>query len=503
MSRFHSNVSRRDFMKGLGLTGAAIGAVGAIAPVYHDLDEVLASEQSWWKRPWYVKERELDNPTTELDWSMHKRFDHAATRRRNSMYFTDEAKATASAAGAAVKEAIGWNNYTLPGKQLRDAALSQGIRNSRPSIQNSAGEFIRGDRHYSGPKITQTPEERGVPKWQGTPEEATSMLRAAMRFFGATDVYPGELNGSHRNFVNLTDRKTPIVFEDVPDGYSDGKKHVLPGNKELFEIGFSIPENREAHRTGPTDLRSAANSSRYRIRAIVVPATQEFLRALGYICTGASAYPITSGAGAAVFHGSAEGCRSSWWVIDVERDPLTGRFELITDLHLAPTPPVDAGIWKFCHTCGHCADVCPSGSVTHDKEPTWDKPLSPYTNIPVAGQEWKKMFWTNLATCDIWSTTSGTGCYLCRASCTFMSSKGAMVHELTRATLATTPLFNGFFANMFPVFDYGQKNDKGELVGLTYDNYGRRAVEGQSWWDMSLPVNGSDSTMGARDHGYR
>ena len=61
MSIFHSTVTRRDFMKGIGLTGAALGAAGMVAPVYHDMDEVLASETSWWKRPWYIKEREHDN----------------------------------------------------------------------------------------------------------------------------------------------------------------------------------------------------------------------------------------------------------------------------------------------------------------------------------------------------------------------------------------------------------------------------------------------------------
>jgi len=40
MSKFHSIVSRRQFMKGLGLTGAGIGAAALTAPMFHDLDEV-------------------------------------------------------------------------------------------------------------------------------------------------------------------------------------------------------------------------------------------------------------------------------------------------------------------------------------------------------------------------------------------------------------------------------------------------------------------------------
>ena len=46
MSKFHSTVTRRDFMKGLGLAGAGIGAAAAASPVFHDLDEVAASNQA-------------------------------------------------------------------------------------------------------------------------------------------------------------------------------------------------------------------------------------------------------------------------------------------------------------------------------------------------------------------------------------------------------------------------------------------------------------------------
>jgi hypothetical protein len=37
MSKFHSIVSRRDFMKVLGIAGAGLGATAATAPVFHDV----------------------------------------------------------------------------------------------------------------------------------------------------------------------------------------------------------------------------------------------------------------------------------------------------------------------------------------------------------------------------------------------------------------------------------------------------------------------------------
>ncbi|MEL7562418.1 MAG: twin-arginine translocation signal domain-containing protein, partial [Dehalogenimonas sp.] len=36
MSRFHSVVSRREFMKAIGLLGAGIGGASLVTPVFHD-----------------------------------------------------------------------------------------------------------------------------------------------------------------------------------------------------------------------------------------------------------------------------------------------------------------------------------------------------------------------------------------------------------------------------------------------------------------------------------
>jgi reductive dehalogenase len=330
------------------------------------------------------------------------------------------------------------------------------------------------------------------------------MLRAAMKFYGASSIYPGELTGKHKNIVNATDRSTPIVFEDVPAGYSTREKHVLPGNKNLYEVGFSVMENREMHRTGPGALWRAANGSRYRMLSILFPSTAEFLRGLGYIFEGSRvAYPLTSGNGAACLHGAAEQARASWWSIDVEQGPAMGRFESVTDLPLEPCRPVDAGIFKFCHACGHCADICPSESVSKDKEPSWELPPSPYTGHVNPGHVWKKIFWTNYASCDAYQRKTGMRCILCRSGCTFNTNRGAIGHDFTRAVVANTPIFNGFFANLFGVFGYGQKDEDGELVGYTWENYARKSERDESWWDMSLPTLGYTTTMETRDGGYR
>lgn len=55
MGKFPSTISRRDFLKILGLGGAGLGATAVSAPVFHDMDEVLASPEAKFKRSWYVR----------------------------------------------------------------------------------------------------------------------------------------------------------------------------------------------------------------------------------------------------------------------------------------------------------------------------------------------------------------------------------------------------------------------------------------------------------------
>ena len=66
----HSTVSHRERMKALGLekTGTA-----GTTPGHRDLDDVMASPEAAWKRPWWV--RTVEKPTIEVDWDGMERFD--------------------------------------------------------------------------------------------------------------------------------------------------------------------------------------------------------------------------------------------------------------------------------------------------------------------------------------------------------------------------------------------------------------------------------------------
>ena len=55
MSKFHSNISRRNFMKGIGLAGAGLGAAAAAAPVTESkVGEALAIDSRGKLQPFFA-----------------------------------------------------------------------------------------------------------------------------------------------------------------------------------------------------------------------------------------------------------------------------------------------------------------------------------------------------------------------------------------------------------------------------------------------------------------
>ena len=81
MVKYHSTLSRRQFLKVLGLGGAGIGVAAVSPPPFRDFDEILSSPQSVWKRPAWVKT--VTNPTVEIDWELLKRFDYREVNKEN------------------------------------------------------------------------------------------------------------------------------------------------------------------------------------------------------------------------------------------------------------------------------------------------------------------------------------------------------------------------------------------------------------------------------------
>lgn len=475
MSKFHTTVSRRDFMKVLGLAGAGIGTAAATTPVFHDLDEVLSSTKAEWKRPWYVRERDFNNPSVEVDWNMFKRYDKRTFKGGDFTAFDQQTKDLifnlygTNDSYEAIKM---WAKDGTKGMAHRDQALLAGIKVSR---EFEPGYSWVGHDIPPNKRMPTTNEYLDLPPYQGTPEDNTRMLRVAGRFYGSWAIGIAELDEKSRKIVWSNDGKRDIVFEDVEKAYEDGDKKVVP-NKCKYVISMAVRHGELATKTSPGSLVSSAQAWGYHTAAMLSTRMQFFLRSLGYQGVG------TSPAGSAswpAMTGIGELGRGAH-VVTPEYGAMYRRFNfLFTDMPLAPTKPIDAGIHRFCHTCAKCAIQCPTGTIP-EGEATWEG-LGPWNNPGI------KAFPLNYPTCAVYKSEWGPGyCGMCLANCPFSKLDDANAHTLVKAVVSTTSIFNGFITNMDDVFGYGQNwraHEKG-------DNY----VE--EWWNTLGPEFGYLTHMG-------
>ncbi len=505
MSKFHSMVSRREFMRALGLTGAGLGAAAVVAPAFHDVDELLSAPISGHKRPWWVKERDLFDPTTEVDWDAVKRFDrrlNGQTRYTWSKWPEFWARyQQADALRAPIRKRRLANQE--PGYDLKYQALSAGNGTNQSNVPwNYAGISTTSKR-------SATPAELGLPKWTGTPEEAARLVRAATRFFGMSFVGFAELDSTWRDKLIVThttegaeiDWGTAFhpsecrayVYEDVPKAYEDEHvgKYVIP-TKPISLISMAVTGAREARKC-PSMISDGNRIPSENFHGAVQARLYNFLRTLGdYQLFGLGGHQeMASNTGCVdILTGIAENSRQNNFNVTPEMGPHYNPFHLMTDLPIAPTNPIDAGMFKFCAACGKCADFCPGpeGTISKAKAPSWDIPskdgmVMQWHNPGV------KNFWADSLECRDTRTkndgcgVNGGGGRICYAVCVWGEDKAALAHNVVRATVSTTPLFNNFFAAM-------------------HDTFGYTVHDPDAWWDMSLPAFGMDTTVGAGKGGY-
>ena len=520
MKKFHSTVTRRDFMKALGFGVAGLGAAAAAAPVFHDLDEVIGSYNSdtptaTMKRPWWVTERDFLNPTAEVDWSIMQRMDRmyeGHSKNFHTQWITND-DWNAINPHRAVYTQRRLDNQE-PGADLKWQALSEGdgMTAEAPDWEY-AGLANQDDWATSA-------AERGLPRYTGTPEENSRLVTAALRFFGITYIGYANLDSTWRNKLivqNTTSASSshlyngPIpeseqlryVYEDVDRAYAEihpnkekrnAGKLVIP-TKDITMIFMAVTGSAEG-RKYPTLISNGNRIPRTNHHEIVAARLFNFMRVLGdYQVFGLPGHQeMSTNLGAsAVLTGVSESSRQNNYTLTPEQGNAFNPFNLHTDMVIAPTKPIDAGIFKFCHSCGICARACPSGSISEDKEPSWEinerdgKPMNCH-NPGV------KHFWSDFVSC-VHQYTAYNGCgvasepdggpgRVCFAVCPFNSPKAALIHDVVRATAATTSLFNGFIVSMAGAFGYGESPDPDD------------------WWDQSLPAYGMRTDIGAGTGGY-
>ena len=451
-------LSRKEFLK---LAGLGIGGTAAVAATKTETAAPRQTAMGTYsdpagrlKRPWWVKT--VEEPTTEIDYSVYKRFsEQNVTVRGPGLGIHGGADLPGQLAEAGAKLKADRLKNETPGWALKDNA-----------IYNAQMWDLRGESHFLGPQTAETPEDLGVPKWSGSPEEASRIVRSAMRHFGAANVTFHELTDDTRKFIYSHDPDgKEMIFTDEDEAYETEEARYIP-NKCKYVITFSVQMSLETLRRSPTHTACQTTLGAYGRSRRIQGVTQEFLRGMGFQALGEASINALGVAPAfAVLSGMGEMGRMNR-VITPEHGPMVRIFKILTDLPVATDKPIDAGIMEFCKSCKKCAEACPSGAISFDDEPSWE--VAGNWNVP--GH--KAWFEDSVKCMTYWREGSGNNCTICFAVCPFSKEDKAWVHDWVKFGIASVPVMDGFIRSMDDSFGYGVQADPEEWWSLDLPEYG-------------------------------
>jgi len=465
MAKYHSTLSRREFLKALGIGGAGVAAAAVAPPVYRDLDEMMASPTAIMKRPSWVKE--VEKPTVEIDWDIMKRFTDFEVMWAGGFAKAVGRERVDQAMKASAANAARWRAEGKPGYTLADTAFNAGTWEAPLS--------------YIGPCTSRTPEDLDIPRWEGTPEQNARLVTTFLRMHGAYHVGFAELDtNTTEKMINLYDAgrsrgagvgpEVRIIDADQPEEKLGeggiGGYRILP-KKARWVIIYSLRMSPELTLRAPSHIASRQHGYMYDLRSIVQGQLQNFMRTLGYMCLGDTVKTAAMGqvVGFMVMSGMGESCRTMH-AITPEFGVMQRPFIGITDLPLPPGKPIDIGVMKFCRTCKKCAEYCPAKAIPMDTEPTWEV-KGPYNRPGV------KTWYRDEPACREYMYHAGS-CAICIAVCPFSRLKNASYTNMWQSTVAKTSAFNRTIRRMNDLLGYNPR------VGDDIENI----------WNLDLPPFG-------------
>ena len=489
MSKFHSTVSRRDFMKTLGIGAAGLGAVGAAAPILHDLDEIAASPKGVAeKRPWYVKEKEYLDTTTEIDWAKMERFEQGSYDNMMAHISLDEFQRRSKIRH---ENRIKWMKDNKSGCTRRDYALKVSGW-LRPYSSNLGRDFLGEPREklYGAPDQPEAPFGTykqmitEAPAWNGTSDENARMMRAVCKFSGASTVGFGEvIEEKTRKLTWATQfgSRRPYVFENVEHAYETKDKLVIP-TKCKYAILFVIQYDNSMVKLAPSKLTDAITGKAYDQADIVRYRLQAFLNSMGYECCGGGLLGLVARPAWGVIAGLGEYGRLHT-LLTPEWGPGIRMSQVVyTDMPVTPTNPIDFGGNRFCYTCRRCSDGCPVDAIDKEKEPGFEITSANSTggnpdhldpkrfNGSPAYARWP----FNHFACNSYWFDTDSSCSICNGVCVFVKERLASIHEFVKPIVASTTLLNSFFFNMDDAFGFGVSPEEAS----------------EEWWDKDHPIIG-------------
>ena len=406
--------------------------------------------------PWWVKS--VDRVTTEIDESA---WDRKVTDKIQTGLYGDR-EAAKKAAEKGVEKLTERLRNEVPGNQLKDIALhyasttffAAGVSMFEADFIMHAVPMIKAAR-----KVIHPPEELGVPRWEGSPEEASEMVETAAIHLGASQVGFTYLEPRFLEW-NISVDSAVEKIKTTEEGRVLIPEHL----KYVIMVGGQAPQ--EASKFTISQIGDMADRSGYEDRQIAWVRMLNFIRGLGY-----KAYPIPGimppGIPFGLMAGMGEMGRMNRLISPYYGGAL--RIEgILTDLPLALDKPIDFGLQEYCRHCQKCARACPAKSVSSGKDPTWE-PLSEFS------LKGKKLWYENVDNCFDWTARNGYYCVACLFACTWTKDDQTYLHTLARIAAAKLPFLGKYLAWLDDLFGYGPvpRKDLGD------------------WWQRMKPKRGA------------
>ncbi len=290
------------------------------------------------------------------------------------------------------------------------------------------------------------------------PEKLSRVVKRAAIFYGADKAGIAKLDRkwvyseTEKEMEDGTHVTKKIVFEDVDQPYEDDEKLVIP-EKVNRAIVLIFKHDYDFIKCSPDMPATTATNFGYAKMGFTAVTLAEFIRAMGYTaipCMNdtAMSVPLAIDAGLGEFgrHGL---------LITPEFGSNIRIAKVLTDMPLEPDKPVELGIKKFCQVCKVCAEKCPSSSIPHDDNPTWEG--NSECNNPGV-YKW----YVDVEKCLRFWISNGASCSNCIAYCPFTKPEG-FSHDITRWFIKHVPQLDRMWVWFDRILGYERKKSAEEL----------------------------------------
>ena len=433
--------NRREFIKLLTAAGAGV-LVGGAAKSASAASNGGVSSQTF---SLLKKEYESIDDMYEISKDI-SRFRQKYTALMRGMW-DEKVRPSTISYGAKKSGLVPFAQEGTPGYSKVDWALHWAAMSGTNTCAPLANLGVRGAGNYNDWNRHTNPEfKRQIFEDKS---EISKQVKRAARFLGASlaGIAPYDERWTYSKWFDIDPSLMDAKSMEIQHDKMRETEGVFPFQpKSVIALAFEMDYNALQ---APGFISGAAPALAYSDMPEVAFKVAEFLNLLGYksIPTGndtGMSVPI------AVQAGLGELSRMGL-LITKKYGPRVRLAKVYTDLELEYDKPTGFGVWEFCKRCKKCAEICPSGAINIDPDPTVKSSTGSRSNNPGV----KKWFQRQERCMLQFDRNGGTGCSYCITACPY-NKLDTWIHD-TAKLLTGVPVGRDIARQFDDAFGYGKK----------------------------------------------